>query len=614
MEPSLTEILQRAINEHKNGNFQKAENLYRTILNIDPKHPHANHNLGILAVSFNKTDKALPFFKVAIEIDPKLEQFYLSYVEALLKLNKFDEAVVVIERGKKNGLSTNIFNDYLNIIDEKNKSIEIKKPKEVKAPKKELNKLLNYYKNQKLSKAIKLAKSNTKKFPKDVFSWKILGEILYSQNKFSEAAEVFENAIKLSPDDVSILNNLSNTLKMLGRFEDAELNCRKAIKLKPTDVGLYNNLGLILIDLNKMDEAEEIFRKALEIDPKNSNTYNNLSIILINLGRLHEAEDVCERSIKIDKKNPQLFNNYGIVLQNKGKFKEAIINYKKAISLKPDFSLANRNIGTLYYDIKDYENAVIAFENSNEMDCGSYLLKCYYFLGDKENFCKLLEIMESKGEINATIGSFSARAKNKFAIQKKNVFVSEPFNYVLNLNLSDVYDFDSIFIQTAKDILEKNKVSYRFQNLLTNGSQTAGDLFQDKSQVIKNIKEILIKEIEDYRKRFENSKEGFIRNWPNKYQIRGWLINMNTGGKLDPHMHENGWISGAIYINVPPKKEKNSGNFVVCIDDNQKNNHQIINVETGSLVFFPSSLLHYTIPFESNEKRIVLAFDVIPIK
>jgi len=31
-----------------------------------------------------------------------------------------------------------------------------------------------------------------------------------------------------------------------------------------------------------------------------------------------------------------------------------------------------------------------------------------------------------------------------------------------------------------------------------------------------------------------------------------------------------------------------------------------------SLCLFPASLLHYTIPFESEEKRIVLAFDVVP--
>jgi hypothetical protein len=33
---------------------------------------------------------------------------------------------------------------------------------------------------------------------------------------------------------------------------------------------------------------------------------------------------------------------------------------------------------------------------------------------------------------------------------------------------------------------------------------------------------------------------------------------------------------------------------------------------TGSLCLFPSSLHHYTVPFEGKEDRIVLAFDVIP--
>ena len=39
---------------------------------------------------------------------------------------------------------------------------------------------------------------------------------------------------------------------------------------------------------------------------------------------------------------------------------------------------------------------------------------------------------------------------------------------------------------------------------------------------------------------------------------------------------------------------------------------RIIDVVTGSLCLFPSSLHHYTVPFEEKEDRIVLAFDVIP--
>jgi hypothetical protein len=80
-----------------------------------------------------------------------------------------------------------------------------------------------------------------------------------------------------------------------------------------------------------------------------------------------------------------------------------------------------------------------------------------------------------------------------------------------------------------------------------------------------------------------------------------------------------GWITGSIYINVPPKSKKDSGNLVVTTHDPKdgkpsSKDIKSIDVVTGSLCLFPSSLLHYTIPFQSNEDRIVLAFDVIPTK
>ena len=88
---------------------------------------------------------------------------------------------------------------------------------------------------------------------------------------------------------------------------------------------------------------------------------------------------------------------------------------------------------------------------------------------------------------------------------------------------------------------------------------------------------------------------------------------MKNGGKLKAHMHDMGWLSGSIYVNVPPKVQTDSGNLVVCIDDNEnETNKKSIDVVTGSLCLFPSSLLHYTIPFEAEEERVVLAFDVMP--
>ena len=91
---------------------------------------------------------------------------------------------------------------------------------------------------------------------------------------------------------------------------------------------------------------------------------------------------------------------------------------------------------------------------------------------------------------------------------------------------------------------------------------------------------------------------------------------MKSGGNLKPHIHTEGWLSGSIYINVPQKLKVDSGNLVVSLGeekdaiDTRINEKKIINVVTGSIVLFPSSLMHYTIPFESEEERIVLAFDV----
>ena len=50
-----------------------------------PLHPDANHNLGVLAVSVNKADVTLPLFKPVLEAKPEIEQFWLSYVDALIK-------------------------------------------------------------------------------------------------------------------------------------------------------------------------------------------------------------------------------------------------------------------------------------------------------------------------------------------------------------------------------------------------------------------------------------------------------------------------------------------------------------------------------------------------
>ena len=56
MELTLDEALQQGIEAHKAGQIQEAERLYTAILKAQPKHPDANHNMGVLAVGADKIE------------------------------------------------------------------------------------------------------------------------------------------------------------------------------------------------------------------------------------------------------------------------------------------------------------------------------------------------------------------------------------------------------------------------------------------------------------------------------------------------------------------------------------------------------------------------------
>ena len=174
MKLTVEQALQQGIAAHKEGKLQDAERLYRTILQSQPAHPDANHNLGVLAVSVNKADAALPLFKTALEANPKIEQFWLSYIDALIKGQHFEQAKKVFEQAKTQGV------DAARLIALEAQLAPINRQGtagSASPSQKQLDSLLEHYKNGRFIGAEKLAVSITNEFPKHQFAWKVLGAV-----------------------------------------------------------------------------------------------------------------------------------------------------------------------------------------------------------------------------------------------------------------------------------------------------------------------------------------------------------------------------------------------------------------------------------------------------
>ena len=153
MELTIEQALQQGVAAHKEGKLENAERLYRAILQSQPLHPDANHNLGLLAVSVNRPDAALALFKTALEANPKIEQFWLSYIDALIKEKQFENAKLVIEQAKTQGVTL----DKLGVLGAQLASINKQETVGSLSPsQQQLSSLLEHYQNGRLDDAERL--------------------------------------------------------------------------------------------------------------------------------------------------------------------------------------------------------------------------------------------------------------------------------------------------------------------------------------------------------------------------------------------------------------------------------------------------------------------------
>lgn len=360
MELTVDQALQQGIAAHREGKLQEAERLYRSILKVQPNHAHANHNLGVLAVSVGKVVDALPFFEQALESNTHIEQFWLSYIDALIKLQRSYDAKQALTDAEQLGVSAVKLDELgklLRVVLPKdlNKAEEDQTPLETREaqgatsdatrPQHQINTLLEHYQKGRLEEAEALAESLTQQFPGHPSGWKVLGLILRRKGRLDESLLPMQKSVELSPHDAAGYSNLGVTLRDLGRLKEAEASYQQAIALKPDFVDAHCNLGNTLREMGKLEEAEKSYTQAIATKPDCAEAHGDLGVTLNELNRFDEAEASYRQAILLKPDYFNAHNNLGNLLRELGRLDEAETSYRQAIALKPDFAEAHNNLG-----------------------------------------------------------------------------------------------------------------------------------------------------------------------------------------------------------------------------------------------------------------------------
>jgi uncharacterized protein (TIGR02466 family) len=484
----------------------------------------------------------------------------------------------------------------------------------------EIQPLLNLLNAGQLAATANMAQTLIAQYPNTFLLHNVLGIALDGLGEYDGAINSYRNALKLQPNMPDLHFNLGIVFGNLNRFEEAANSYRKAIALNPKFFEAYGNLGTLMQKQGKLEEAVASYRKAISINP-DARGYFNLGTALRDQGKLDEAIKSYQQAIQLFPNYADAHSNLGETLRDQGNMQEAIKSYQNALALNPNHPSANYNMAEFLYLAKRYDEAIPHFEMSQLDDWQERSMYCLYKAERFDEFKNKLDAIVQSGTHTAP---FLATLSTHYAI---NFGVDDPYNFCKN-GLDFVYKAaipelsspNSPLLQSLLNDINNAEIAERVQGMLHNGKQSAGNLFKRPEHSFRTLAELVKKEFIYYKNKFAGADCELIKSFPEELEFTSsWFVKMRQGGHLDSHIHEIGWISGAVYLAMPSdKKSPEEGAFEYGTHgDSYPQKHSSFPVgsvipNVGEIVLFPSSLFHRTIPFTSNEERICIAFDLKP--
>jgi uncharacterized protein (TIGR02466 family) len=156
---------------------------------------------------------------------------------------------------------------------------------------------------------------------------------------------------------------------------------------------------------------------------------------------------------------------------------------------------------------------------------------------------------------------------------------------------------------------------------LRGGTQTIEDLFATRLPPVLALRTLFEAAIRDYvRDLPPDANHPLLRRNTGAFRFSGsWSVRLARPGYHVNHVHSQGWISSCYYVRAPQISADTTlrAGWLQLGETDLKLAHgehigRMIQPREGTLVLFPSYLFHGTTPFDTDEERITVAFDVVP--
>jgi tetratricopeptide (TPR) repeat protein len=256
-----------AVVHHRAGRLAEAEKLYQQILNRDPNHALAAHQLAMIAHQTGRNEIAIDFLRRAIAPRPNWPEAHSNLGNILRIAGQIDQSITACRRALE------LRPDYPHALNN-------------------------------------------------------LALALIEKGELDEAIAACRRAIALNPHFAEAHNNLGNALQRKNQPDDAIVAHLKAISINPKIAEFHHNLGIALQDKQQLEQAISAYCQAITLNPDYTKAHVNLANALREQGRPHDAIEEFRRVLDLQPDFAEVHTNLAMALLSQGIFEQGWQEYE----------------------------------------------------------------------------------------------------------------------------------------------------------------------------------------------------------------------------------------------------------------------------------------------
>jgi tetratricopeptide (TPR) repeat protein len=516
------------------------------------------------------------------------------------------------------------------------------------------------YENGQAPKGAELLERAVSLDPANAELWYNLALAAGDAGNLPRAIETMRRAADLRPEWANAWGGLGFFQEQAGELEEAETSLRRALQLDPT---LASARHALTVTLRRLDRVEEAL--AVSGDAAAAETRLLRAHLLADSG----SAEAAEAYKAVLEERPDLLDGhetFARLMPQIGRPEAALDTYRQALTGVPSPELYHSALASAHA-LGDSENLDRwAAEAEHKFGAGPhyglYRALAARMRGDAAGALRLMEPLAAAGYLPAIsqcaetalmLHDFDAAERHALAATEANPvdqsawavltiawrvkedprenWLADYERFVMPIEIDPPSGDRAGFMGgVASELHSLHNMSHQpADQSLREGTQTRGNLFDRRSPMVQALAGQIRRQVDERIAQLPSDPtHPFLSRKSGKAQFIGsWSVQLRSGGYHVAHIHQEGWLSSALYVELPDSivragREAGDGqpsegaltfgvpSSVFGLDLCPR---RIERPEVGRLVVFPSYFWHGTLPFNSDSPRLTVAFDMVPV-